>query len=109
MESYRISHWTELPGSVSRLPVRKALIAMSVGWVSRAWLCHEARLNPREIDSLLDMLATQGALLRGLAPPLVETTATGTAGAGRRMMRRLSRRIVDAARVSLARRRSARA
>lgn len=49
-ESYRITHWPEPMPAGPGLPVRKALAAMSVGWVTRRVLERETRLGRDEVQ-----------------------------------------------------------
>lgn len=100
MESYRISRWTEPPAGPSRLQLRKALIAMSVGWVTRTWLERHAGLGRREIDALFDRLEAEGVLMRceqQPEPPVVGETQGPALGGARRLLQRVSRRLADAA------------
>ena len=97
MESYRITRWAVLPRSVSGLSARKALTAMSVGWVSRSWLEREARMSPREVDSLLSALDAEGTLERCNEPPVFGSASGGATAAARALVRQVSRRIADAA------------
>lgn len=97
MESYRISRWTEPPAGPSQLQLRKALIAMSVGWVSRTWLERHAGLGRREIDALFDRLEAEGVLMRCEQPPVVGEPQGPARGGARGLLQRVSRRIADAA------------
>lgn len=94
MESYRIRRWPDSMPGITRLPVRRALAAMSVSWVTQEWLLREARLDPRELDSLLGALDAQGALERS-DEPVTFDGAPRRAGA-RALLGRVSRRLVDA-------------
>jgi hypothetical protein len=64
MQTFRISRWVEPECPASRLSVNKALTAMSVTWVTHAWLQRELRLSARKVDSWLRSLHDQGALMR---------------------------------------------
>jgi len=98
MKSYRITHWPEPMPAGPALSIRKALAAMSVGWVTRGFLEREARLSRRAVDALLETLDAQGALSRcdemtGAAARLV-----GVYTAARILLGRFSRRLAVAAR-----------
>lgn len=64
MESYRITRWPEPMPAGPGLPIRKALAAMSVGWVTRRFLEREGRMRRQEVDTLIAALDGQGALAR---------------------------------------------
>lgn len=99
MESYRITRWPEPMPAGAGLPVRKALAAMSVGWVTRRFLERETRLGRDQVQALLEALAAQGALARSHDASDIPPIAPVTVGAAARgFLGRVSRRIVDATR-----------
>lgn len=94
---FRITHWPEPMPAGPSLPIRKALAAMSVGWVTRRCLERETRLRPEQVQALLDELEAQGALTCSNEVPDIEPVAEVTVGsAARALLGRVSRRIVDA-------------
>jgi hypothetical protein len=62
MDSYHLTRWVDSPGLGAQLRVRKALVAMSVGWVTRGRLEREIGLTVREFDTVLRPLIEQGAI-----------------------------------------------
>jgi hypothetical protein len=99
MESYRITHWPEPMPAGPGLPIRKALAAMSVGWVTRSFLERETRLGRDQVQALLDALAAQGALARSHDVPDISNHPPITVGAAARgLLGRISRGFVDATR-----------
>jgi hypothetical protein len=60
--SYRLVRWVESQGCGHSLAARRAIVAMSVGWIPHAWLAREAGLSAKEADTLLQALKAQGAL-----------------------------------------------
>lgn len=97
MESYRITHWPERMPTGPGLRVRKALAAMSVGWVTRRILEREARMSRREIDTLLDTLDGQGALARSDDVLQIWTEPAGVRALARGLLNRVSRHLVGKA------------
>jgi hypothetical protein len=97
MDLYRITHWPEPTPTNSNLPIRKAMAAMSVGWVTRSWLEDEIRLSEREVDSMLEELDLQGALARRKVSTL-PTKAPGIAARARRLLRDVTIYFAGAAR-----------
>lgn len=92
MDTYRITHWIELPERLNRLKFRKVLNAMSVTFVTQEWLETRSGLTRAERCSLLDVLRRAGVLearsgecstARGLArsdsarPPAMASDAAG--------------------------------
>lgn len=99
MESYRITHWPEPMPPGPGLPIRKALAAMSVGWVTRRFLERETRLDRQAVQRLLDALDAQGARARSHDVPDIAPAAPASVGAAARgLIGRVSRRLIDATR-----------
>jgi len=98
MKSYRITHWPEPMPAGPALSIRKALGAMSVGWVTRGFLEREARLSRQAIDALLDTLDAQGALARCDEITGAAARVVGVCAAARILLGRVLRRLASAAR-----------
>jgi len=59
---YRLRHWPELPASLRKAAVFRALSIMSQRPVNRGWIVRHSKMQPGEIDDLLHQLAAQDAL-----------------------------------------------
>ena len=59
---YRLKHWPELPASLRRAAVFRALSVMSQRPVNRGWIVRHSKMRPVDIDDLLHHLTAQGAL-----------------------------------------------
>jgi len=60
---YRLRRWPDLPTTLRKASVYRALSVMSQRPVNRGWLARQAGMEQANIEELMHVLATQDALL----------------------------------------------
>lgn len=59
---FRLVRWEEPKQLGLALPARRAIVAMSVSWITHQWLVGESGLRAKEVEALLNVLEARGAL-----------------------------------------------
>ena len=59
---YRLKHWPELPASSRTADVFRALSVMSTRPVNRHWILTHSKLQPDQVDRLLQRLVDENAV-----------------------------------------------
>jgi len=59
---YRLKHWPELPTSLRKASVFRALSVMSQRPVNRGWITRHSKMHPGDVEELFQELSTQDAV-----------------------------------------------